>query len=33
MEKKIIVLIADDSTEFGQNCADVINSYGLEAVL
>ena len=33
MEKKLIVLIADDSTEFGQNCADVINSYGLEAVL
>ena len=33
MEKKLIVLIADDSTEFGQNCADVINSYGMEATL
>ncbi|MBO5747150.1 MAG: sporulation transcription factor Spo0A [Clostridia bacterium] len=31
MEKKISVLIADDSTEFGQNCASVINSYGMEA--
>ncbi len=33
MEKKLKVLIADDSTEFGQNCANVINSYGMEAVL
>ncbi len=33
MEKKLIVLIADDSDEFGQNCANVINSYGMEAVL
>lgn len=33
MEKKLIVLIADDSTEFGQQCANVINSYGMEAVL
>ena len=33
MEKKLIVLIADDSTEFGQNCAKVINSYGMEATL
>lgn len=33
MEKKLKVLIADDSTEFGQNIANVINSYGMEAVL
>lgn len=33
MEKKLIVLIADDSTEFGQNCANVINSYGMEAAV
>ena len=33
MEKKLIVLIADDSTEFGQNCANVINTYGMECVL
>ncbi len=33
MEKKLKVLIADDSTEFGQKCANVINSYGMEAVL
>lgn len=33
MEKKITVLIADDSTEFGQNCASMINSYGMEAEL
>lgn len=30
MEKKLCVLIADDSTEFGQNCAEVIKSYGME---
>ncbi len=33
MEKKLIVLIADDSTEFGQNCQEVIKSYGMETVL
>lgn len=33
MEKKLKVLIADESTEFGQNCANVINTYGMEAVL
>jgi two-component system response regulator (stage 0 sporulation protein A) len=33
MENKLKVLIADDSTEFGQNCANVINSYKMEAVL
>ena len=33
MEKKLKVLIADDSTEFGQNCANVINSYGMESLL
>ncbi len=33
MDKKLKVLIADDSTEFGQNCANVINSYGMESVL
>lgn len=33
MEKKLKVLIADDSVELGQNCAKVINSYGMEAIL
>ena len=33
MEKKLRVIIADDSTEFGQNCANVIASYGMEAIL
>lgn len=33
MEKHLKVLIADDSTEFGQNCAKVINSYGMETIL
>ncbi len=33
MEKKLIVLIADDSTEFGQKCQEVIKSYGMEPVL
>ena len=33
MEKNLIVLIADDSTEFGQNCQEVIRSYGMETVL
>lgn len=33
MEKKLKVLIADDSLEFGQNCAKVINSYGMETIL
>lgn len=33
MEKKLTVLIADDSAEFGQNCANVINSYGMESIL
>lgn len=33
MEKKLKVIIADDSTEFGQNCANVISSYGMEVLL
>lgn len=33
MEKKLIVLIADDTVEFGQNCAKVINSYGMDATV
>ena len=33
MEKKLKVVIADDSTEFGQKCANVINSYGMEVTL
>lgn len=33
MEKKLKVLIADDSVEFGQNCARVIGSYGIETIL
>lgn len=33
MDSKLKVLIADDSTEFGQNCSNVINSYGMESIL
>lgn len=30
MEKKIKVLIADDTTEFGHNCSNVLKSYGFD---
>ncbi len=33
MEKKIKVIIADDSTEFGQNCANALKSYGMDVIL
>ncbi len=33
MDSKLKVLIADDSTEFGQNCSNVISSYGMESIL
>ena len=33
MEKKIKIIIADDSTEFGQNCANALKSYGMNVVL
>lgn len=33
MEKKLIVLIADDSEEFGQKCANVVKSYGMDVSL
>lgn len=33
MDKKIKVLIADDSTEFGIGCANVLKSYGFEVIL
>ena len=33
MEKKLKVIIADDSTEFGHACANVLKSYGMEVVL
>lgn len=33
MEKKIKVIIADDTTEFGHNCATVLNRYGMSATL
>lgn len=33
MEKKLKVVIADDSTELGQNCAKALKSYGMEVVL
>lgn len=32
MEKKLKVIIADDSTEFGQSCANVLKSYGMEVI-
>ena len=33
MEKKLKVLIGDDKTEFGQTCANVLKSYGLDVSL
>jgi two-component system response regulator (stage 0 sporulation protein A) len=33
VEKKLKVIIADDSTEFGQACANVLKSYGMEVIL
>ncbi len=33
MDKKIKVIIADDTTEFGHNCANVLNKYGMDASL
>jgi len=33
MEKKLKVVIADDSTEFGNLCKTVLNDYGVEATL
>ncbi len=33
MDKKIKVVIADDSTEFGATCANVLKSYGMDVTL
>lgn len=33
MEKKLKIIIADDSTELGQNCAKALKGYGMDAVL
>lgn len=33
MKSKLKVLIADDSSDFGQNCAKVLKNYGMEVVL
>lgn len=33
MEKKLKIVIADDSTEFSKNCAKTLNSYGMEVIL
>lgn len=33
MEKKLKVIIADDATEFGHSCANVLKSYGMEVAL
>ena len=33
MEKKIKVIIADESTEFGQNCARGLEAYGMDVIL
>lgn len=33
MEKKLKVIIADDSTELGQNCAGALKSYGMDVTL
>jgi len=33
MDRKLKVLLADDSTEFGQKCAGVLRSYGMEVLM
>ena len=33
MRKKLKIVIADDSTELGQNCAKALKGYGMEVVL
>lgn len=33
MEKKLKVMIADDSTELGQNCAKALRGYGMDVVV
>lgn len=33
MKKQLNVVIADDSTDFGQNCAKVLKSYGMNVIL
>ena len=33
MQKNLKVLIADDSTGFGENCARILKSYGMEVSL
>ena len=33
MEKKLKIIIADDTTELGQNCAKAFKAYGMEVVL
>ena len=33
MEKKLKIIIADDSTELGQNCAKALKGYGMEVAL
>lgn len=33
MDKKLKIIIADDSTEFGVNCANVLKTYGMDVTL
>ncbi len=33
MQKKLKIIIADDSTELGQSCAKALKSYGMEVIL
>lgn len=33
MEKKLKIVIADDSTEFGKNCANALKTYGMDVLL
>ena len=33
MQKKLKVIVADDTTEFGQNCAKALKSYGMDVIL
>ncbi|MBR5473071.1 MAG: hypothetical protein IKU82_03685 [Clostridia bacterium] len=33
MKKQLNVIIADDSADFGQNCAKILKSYGMNVTL
>ena len=33
MEKKLKIVIADDSSDFSKNCAKTLTGYGMEVIL